>query len=320
MATEERKSKRKYTFVMLFVLLLICGVAFGIAFQNDLQRPKMRHANIAEFMHEAIRMHNRLPINHYVADLNFGPAAWPNEKDLGQKKGWDKEEKECFIIYYNRDKDGVWQLNAQSLLTELVRSKQLMQEEMKIFFMNPQRFNGRKLAFYLPTTEVQYDSVLKMLTRSYADSIDNASRYNGFMYSQFGPLGFKPVGIVLRPASFDIPMNEPNSYRMVALAGLTYYESWALADQALTFIEKIPMKELVEAQASQKLKEVNAILGMAGDIGSAMSEAMTKDTTYANVSTVISQAPDSVESAVRSLPDSADAVLPTNELLEDDKE
>lgn len=317
MASDERKSKRKYTFVMLFILLLICGVAFGIAFQNDLQRPRMRHANIPEFMHEAIRLHNGLPINHYVADVNFGPSAWPNKKDYGQKKDWDKEEKECFIVYYNKDKDGVWQLNAQSLLTELVRSKQLMQEEMKFLFTNPQKINGRKLAFYLPTTEAQYDSVLKKLTKSYADSIDNASRYSGYMYSEFGPLGFKPVGIVIKPESFDIPMNEPNSYRAVAIGALAYYESWALADQALTYIEMIPMKELVEAQASQKLKELKFILGLAGEIGATMSEAMAKDTTFAAVSTAIAEAPDTVEPSTETQPDSE--ITPAPAELEDDE-
>ena len=317
MEPDERKSKRKYTFVMLFILLLICGIGFGIAFQNDLQRPRMRHANIPQFMHDAIHLHNDLPINHYVADVNFGPAAWPNEKDLGQKKGWSKEEKECFIVYYNKDKDGVWQLNAQSLLTELIRSKQLMQEELTIFFMNPQKNNGRKLAFYLPTTEVQYDSVLKKLTKSYADSIDNASRYSGYMYSEFGPLGFKPVGIVIKPESFDIPMNEPNSYRAVAIGALAYYESWAWADQALSIIEKIPMKELVEAQASQKLREVKKLLGLAGEIGSKMSEAMAKDTSYTAVSTAIAEAPDAAEPTTELSTDSED--MSTQVELEDEE-
>ena len=303
---------------MLFVLLLVCGIGFGIAFQNDLQRPKMRHAHIPEFMHEAIHLHNGLPINHYVADVNFGPAAWPNEKDLGQKKGWDKEEKECFIVYYNKDKDGVWQLNAQSLLTELVRSKLLMQEEMKIFFTNPQKINGRKLAFYLPTTEAQYDSVLKKLTKSYADSIDNASRYSGFMYSEFGPLGFKPVGIVMRPGSFDIPMNEPNSYRAVAVGALAYYESWALADIALTFIEKIPMREFAEAQVSQKLGEIKRILGLAGQIGTTMSEAMAKDTTYASLSKAIAEAPDAIEPAAETSPENETESLTSDELSDDE--
>lgn len=302
---------------MLFFLLLVCGIAFGIAFQNDLQRPRMRHANIPEFMHEAIRLHNISGINHYVADVYFGPSAWPNEKDYGQKKDWDKEEKECFIVYYNKDKDGVWQLNAQSLLTELIRSKQLMQEEMKFLFTNPQKINGRKLAFYLPTTEAQYDSVLEKLTKSYADSIDNASRYNGFMYSEFGPLGFKPVGIVIKPSAFDIPMNEPNSYRAIAIGGLTYYESWALADQALIFIEKIPMKELIEAQATQKLNELKVILSMAGEIGAKMSEAMAKDTTYAILSTAIDEAPDVAEPATELLTDSED--MSTQVELEDEE-
>lgn len=319
MASDDRKSKRKYTFLMLFILLLICGIGFGIAFQNDLQRPKMRHANIPQFMHEAIHLHNISGINHYVADVNFGPSSWPNEKDYGQKKDWDKEEKECFIVYYNKDKDGVWQLNAQSLLTELIRSKQLMQEEMKFLFTNPQKINGRKLAFYLPTTEAQYDSVLKKLTKSYADSIDNASRYNGFMYSEFGPLGFKPVGIVIKPASFDVPMNEPNSYRAVAIGALAYYESWAWADQALSIIEKIPMKELVEAQASQKLREVKKLLGLAGEIGSKMSEAMAKDTTYATLSTAIAEAPDAVEPIEEALPESATEDVAAPAELEDEE-
>ena len=188
---------------------------------------------------------------------------------------------------------------------------------MKFLFTNPQKINGRKLAFYLPTTEAQYDSVLEKLTKSYADSIDNASRYNGFMYSEFGPLGFKPVGIVIKPSAFDIPMNEPNSYRAIAIGGLTYYESWALADQALIFIEKIPMKELIEAQATQKLNELKVILSMAGEIGAKMSEAMAKDTTYAILSTAIDEAPDVAEPATELLTDSED--MSTQVELEDEE-
>lgn len=299
-----RKSKRKYTFVSLFLLLLICGVLFGIAFQNDLQRPRMRHANMPEFMHEAIRLHNNLGINHYVADVHFGPSAWPNDKDFGQKNGWNKEEKECFIVYYHRDKEGVWQLNAQSLLTELTRSKQIMQEEMKFFFMNPQRINGRKLTFYLPTTEAQYDSVVKKLAKSYADSIVsyNDSRIGGFMYSEFGPLGFKPVGIIIKPNSFDIPMNEPNSYRAVALGGLAYYESWAQADQALILIEKIPFNDIAKSAASTKINELSILLGSAKEIGPLMMQAMNSDSTYSSLASAAASNHESVKDA-ESLPE-----------------
>jgi len=297
MGSDERKSKRKYTFAVLLLILLACGIGFGIAFQNDLQRPRMRHANIPEFMHEAIRLHNGLGLNHYVADVHFGPSAWPNDKDYGQKNDWDKEEKECFIVYYHRDEDGVWQLNAQSLLTELARSKQIMQEEMKFFFMNPQRINGRKLAFYLPTTEMQYDSVVKKLAKSYADSIIsyNDSRMGGFMYSEFGPLGFKPVGIVIKPSSFDIPMNETNSYRAVAIGGLAYYESWALADQALVLIEKIPFNEIAEQSASTKLNELSLLFSGAKEIGSLMKQTMATDSTYSSLAKNIDSAATPVE-------------------------
>ena len=286
-----KKSKRKTTFIALFLLLRVCGIAFGIAFQNDLQRPKMRHAHIPEFMHEAIYMHNNLGINHYVADVQFGPSSWPNAKDFGQKNGWNIEEKDCFIVYYNKDREAKWQLNAQSLLTELVQQKQIMQENSKMFFMDPQRINNRKLAFYLPTSESQYDSVVRRMTKSHFDSIYfyNDRRYGGFMYSEFGPLGFKPVGIVVKPSSFNVPVNEPNSYRSVVLNALQYYENWAFAEQALVMIEKIPWKTMVAMEGAPKLDELSMFFDAAGQVGSFMLKVMAAESGYSSLATSLTK-------------------------------
>lgn len=290
-----KKSKRKTTLFVLFLLLLVCGIAFGIAFQNDLLRPKMRHVHMPGFMHEAIHLHNNLGINHYVADVHFGPSSWPNAKDYGQKNNWSMEEKECFIVYYNKDKDAKWQLRAQSLLTELVQQKRLMQEKMKMFFMNPQRINNRKLAFYLPTSEAQYDSVVRKIAKSRVDSIYNYNdgRFGGFMYSEFGPLGFKPVGVVIKPSSFDVPLNEPGSYREVALNGLQYYENWAIADQALVMLEKIPWEEIA-LRGRAKLDELLVFFEGAGQIGNIMLKTMQGDSSYASLAKILVNSPKNV--------------------------
>lgn len=288
----------KFAYFKLFLVIFVCGILFGIVYQNDLMRPKVRHPDVPAFVHVAIKNYNEKVANHFVRDVHFGPSAWQNDKDFGSKNDWNKIEKDGFVIYYKNDKEGKWHMNAQSVLTELSRTKQQMKDAprgVSAPYIEPQSVNNRMLPFYLPSTDEEYEMVVQRLAGSSAESIYKYrdSDVYGYSLSEFGPLGFKPAGIVLKPAAFDVAMNEKGSYRDAALAGLEYYEHWAAAELALFIIEDAP--------AGTVPSEYLAKMTLAGEVGAVMLEAMAADSLYMSAMTAIADSAAAATAAADSI-------------------
>lgn len=255
-------------FLRLFLLLLVCGVLFGLVFQNDLRRPKVRHANIPDYVPTAINAYDEAVSSHHVKTMSFGPKNWSNEKDFGQKNDWDKETKGDFIVYYQKDKDGLWQNRALGLIQDLDHIKQ----SFKLF---PSKLNSHKFPFYLAPSDSFYFNVVSHLANDSIRDIVESNDIEGFMVSEFGPLGYMARGCIIKASSFDVPFDAPNGTHAATASCLSNYVMWSYFDKALSLIETA---EAISPEAA-------LLLESAGTIGQLLYEEAKKsnsvDTTTA---------------------------------------
>lgn len=219
--------KHILSFVKFGVLFLIIALFIGKVYDVGVHRPPLKYANIPVLTQDYINEIGKGNNDMGVSYVEQGPFNWNNDDDFAyEKDGWAYEEDADFIVYYKRDKDAIWQTNAQEVLTNARTNIGLLEDLFGKYYYASD-MNGRKLAIYLPDTPSLYkETICSLLGVSSYDTKSVA----GLIVTEVGSLGCKTKGIVLSPACFDEEPASANGYITVLKHEMNHYVFFSSLD------------------------------------------------------------------------------------------
>lgn len=219
--------KHILSFVKFGVLFLIIALFIGKVYDVGVHRPPLKYANIPVLTQDYINEIGKGNNDMGVSYVEQGPFNWNNDDDFAyEKDGWAYEEDADFIVYYKRDKDAIWQTNAQEVLTNARTNIGLLEDLFGKYYYASD-MNGRKLAIYLPDTPSLYKETICSLLG--VSSYDTKS-VEGLIVTEVGSLGCKTKGIVLSPACFDEEPASANGYITVLKHEMNHYVFFSSLD------------------------------------------------------------------------------------------
>ena len=220
---------KKYiiTIVKFGLIFLLIAVGIGKLYNTGIHRPPLKYANISDqskqYIDKVVKNNKDLGLSY----VEQGPFDWNNTEDYAyEKDGWAYEEDKDFIVYYKRDRNAIWQTNAQEVLMQARENVGLLEDLFGKYYYASD-MNGRKLAIYLPDSPSLYkQTVCDLMETTNYDTKDVA----GITITQIGILGCKTKGIVLSPECFEYEPEEPNGYIPVLKHEMNHYVFFSSLD------------------------------------------------------------------------------------------
>lgn len=243
----------------ILLLFLVFGGFVGWMYDEGMKRVPLKNAELPQETKDWLVdvFGNGGHIGVTVVDE--GPFEWGNGTDVGEvDKEWSKlEEDTCFVVYYKKDSNEVWDKRAKQVLEWAHEAIRPMKELMG-HYIYPYMVNGRRLPIYVCDSGETFNATARELHQGWVNNAGDNTL--GVTLTEVGPNGCLTKGILLNSSIYDY--NEPketlwhemNHY--VYLTSLNYgrgganLPSWAIEGVADYFAAT---KEIVLTEEQKQL-------------------------------------------------------------------
>ena len=210
--------------VMAVIALLVAKL-----YDIGVHRPSLVFKQLSPNTIQWLNTFNQYNPESIMKASSVGPFDWDNKRDIGQthKDGkWAKEEDANVVVYYRKDREAKGQTNAKYVMSAADGAILEIQDYLATYHY-PADLNGRKVPFYLPSTDEEYT---KLLNKMSSNGMNTTSKY-GCSIIAVGPLGCQNKGILIHPDAFAYPNSGADpAYVRVVRRELAYYTYLANLD------------------------------------------------------------------------------------------
>lgn len=203
-------------------VMAVISLVIAKLYDIGVHRPSLVYRQMSPYTIDWLNKFNQYDPENIMKAASVGPFDWDNKLDIGQTKKdgkWSKEEDANVIIYYRKDREAKGQTHARYVLGAAESAILEIQDYLATYHY-PADLNGRKVPFYLPSTDEEYTSLLNKMSSNGANT---SARY-GCSVIAIGPLGCQNKGILIHPDAFTYPNSgEDPAYIRVVRRELAYY-------------------------------------------------------------------------------------------------